>query len=160
MTTNGPPSSAAAALALLCCVGCDGSASVPRPSASADATLASPRVLGPSVSEVPSDARTTAPTTEEAPNACPPFVRVAPGVLARDWLRRVGQRVRFGCRVIAVLDFTTSVIRADGATFAVTAEPGSDLCTSTSTFIVLGSTRVHDHGRVRLPELLLDDCGR
>lgn len=151
MTMNASASCAAVVLALLYRVGCDGSVSAPRLSASADATLPSPRVLRPSVSEVPPDARTTAP--------CPPFVRVAPRVLASEWPRRVGQRVRFGCRVVAVLDFTTSVVRADGATFAVTAEPGSDLCTSTSTFIIVGSTRVHDHGRVRLPELLLDDCG-
>jgi hypothetical protein len=63
--------------------------------------------------------------------------------------------------VVRAADVTTFVVQGDGVQFVAVAGPGSPPCTpSTSTFIVAGAARVHDHGRTSLPELGLDTCGQ
>jgi hypothetical protein len=53
------------------------------------------------------------------------------------------------------------VVAAEGVQFVVLAQPESPPCGSrTSTFIVTGAARVHDHGRTSLPELVVDTCGQ
>lgn len=151
-----------AVLALLCyCAGCGERASAGSSSFSEPAPLLSPPTPASSPSRTPSEARATATTTEEPPSACPSAVRVPPSALAAEWPARIGERVRLSCRTLRAVDASTFLVQADGVPFVVLAEPGSPPCgPSTSTFIVMGATHVHDRGRVRLPELLVDACGR
>lgn len=147
-----------AALALLCCAGCGERASAGSSPAPDAGPLLSLPPSSPSPSGIPSEAKTTTP---EPPSVCPAAVRVVPRALAAEWPVRIGERVRLSCRVLRAVDAATYLVQSDGVPFAVLAEPGSPPCTpSTSTFVVMGSTRVHDRGRVRLPELLVDACGR
>lgn len=159
MTSNVLPQSAVLALTLLYCVGCDGRASAGPPLDRAP--LLSPPGPPASASETTSDAATAAPARESPPADCPPPVRLPPRVLAAEWPDRLAQRVRLACRVVRAVGVAEYLVTADGVYFIAVAEPGSPPCRpSTSTFIITGAARVHDHGRTSLPELLVDTCGQ
>lgn len=142
-------------------VGCDGNASAGSPSSSGPTPLLAPLAALPSPSEVPSDARTTAPTAEPFPAECPPAVRLSPRVLSAEWPARLGQRVRLSCRVLRAVGPTEYLVESGGLHFLILADPASKPCTaSTSTFVVTGSGRIADRGRTSLPELVVDTCKR
>lgn len=164
MTSNNLLRSVVVAVSLLPqCVGCDQSRpEAALPPASSVAPLLSPPVLSAKASEVPPGARTTAaePAERSGERSCSLAARVPPQHLLAEWPARLGQRVRLACRVVRAEGVTEYIVAAEGMQFIAVAEPGFPPCgPSTSSFIVTGSTRVHDRGRTSMPELLVDRCG-
>lgn len=163
MTSNKLFRSGGVAVSLFAqCVGCDQSRPATAvPPASSVAPLLSQPPLSARASEVPPEPRTTAPEPAERPGECSLAVRVPPRTLLAEWPARLGQRVRLACRVVRAVGVSEFLVSAEGAQFIALAEPGSPPCgPSTSSFIVAGSTRVHDRGRTLVPELVVDTCER
>lgn len=139
---------------------CDASASASTPSVSCAGEPAGAASGAPKRSEVPSSATATPSNTPEPPAERRAPVRVAPRILAVSWPQYVGRRVSVVCRPSRRLDFTRTLVVADGARFVVSSSPNVTPCgADTSTFTVLGSTTVPLAGHAALPELLLEEGG-
>jgi hypothetical protein len=87
--------------------------------------------------------------------ACPPPVSVSPWVVATEWPSRLGQRVWLRVRPVRALGLGETVVAADSQRFLVLAPPGAPLA-GTHAFVVVGSATAALGGRVRLPQLLLN----
>lgn len=147
----------AIAFLLILLVACEESASAGSSSAlrTAEPTAGVPSTTR--ASEVPPEAKTTPPPSEPSAPACPPPLRIPPRALAVSWPSYIGRRVSFACRAVRRVDFTRTIVVADGAKFVVTGPPDLVLCGGrSSTFTVIGSASVPLAGRTVLPELLLD----
>lgn len=151
-------------LLLYCVAACDWSASAgpPSPSRAAEpsAVVPSDHTSAPSASEIPPSAATTPPAEKPPAAERRAPVRVPPRTLAISWPQYIGQRVSVACRPVRRLDFTRTLVVADGAPFVVMSSPEVTPCgAATSTFTVLGSTTLPIAGRMALPELLIEDEG-
>ena len=109
-----------------------------------------------------------APSTEgqsEAPatvnmSSCAAAPAISPALLAATWPSLIGQRVTLDAvSVERAVGFTQSIVVARGVRFAVLMGPDQAWKGhARRTFMVIGSTNVMLHGRMSLPELLLDDA--
>lgn len=145
-------------LLLLYCVACEAGDSAGPPKASHRPEPAAAVLSGASAAEVPPSPTTTPPPSDPPTPARPPPVRVAPRTLATSWQAYLGKRVSIVCRPLRRIDFTRTLITADGARFIVSGAPGATPCgTTTSTFTVLGSSNAPLGGRTVLPELILEE---
>lgn len=147
-------------LLLVSAAACDGGGSAGPPPASRSPKPLGPVHPAPSGRKIPPSATTTPSVAEPPTPEHPPAVRVAPRTLSASWSGYVGRRVSFQCRPIRRIDFTRTLIVANGERFVTVGPPDATPCSArTSTFTVLGSTSVPIAGRTVLPELLLEDDG-
>lgn len=149
---------AAFTLALLYCycAGCDpsgpGPFAVPVSARPAEAQAPERRPSG-----VPSDGR----APEEPAPECSAAIRMPARRLAAEWPQRLGQRVRLSCRVVRAVGINEYLVESDAVPFVVLAAPNAAPCTrDTSSFVVMGTARLHSNGRTSVPELAVDvACG-
>jgi len=106
----------------------------------------------------PSPSPSPAPSPTAPP--CSPPLALRPRVLAARWPALLGQRVRLRVRVVRALSPAEFLVVADGERFLVLAPPDTEWA-GDRVFTVIGSGTASLGGRVRLPELTLDDhvCG-
>lgn len=110
-----------------------------------------------------SEARPTERPAAAAPEAseatvppCAPALRVSARVVATEWPSRLGQRVLLRVRAVRALGLGESLVVSEGTRFVVLSSPEARL-DGVHTFVITGSATLALAGRVRLPELLLDD---
>lgn len=147
---------AAFTLALLYSAGCDASGpgpfAVPVPAPPLGGQAAERRPSG-----VPSDGK----AREEPAPECGAAMQVPARRLAAEWPQRLGQHVRLSCRVVRAVGITEYLVESDAVPFIVLAAPNAAPCTrDASTFVVMGTARLHSNGRTSVPELAVDvACG-
>lgn len=142
------------------CVGCDGSAPTGSSSVSGASLPGVAATAAPTASEIAP--RTTTVTSASEPSAppCSPPIKVAPRTLAVAWPQYVGRRVLLSCRSVRRIDFTRTLVAAEGAPFVVTGSPTIEACSAgPRTFTVMGATTVPLGGRTAFAELLVDEDG-